>query len=60
MDSFEHKIQMLIDVLYYSNGDADQALQAAMEMNLSAEDIVRAAQIIESQTQQLLAPVTIH
>ncbi len=60
MDSFEHKIQMLIDVLCYSNGDADQALQAAMEMNLSADDILRAAQIIESQTQQLLAPVTLH
>ena len=60
MDNFTNKIQMLIDVAVSTDGDEAEISQAAMNMNLTAADIVLAAEIIEAQTLQLLGPATVH
>ena len=60
MDNFTNKIQMLIDVAVNTDGDEAEISQAAMNMNLTAADIVLAAEIIEAQTLRLLGPATVH
>ena len=60
MDNFTYKLEMLIDVILHSDGNAEQALLAAQDMNLSAEDVMLAVGIVESQTRKLLGSETTH
>lgn len=60
MDNFTYKMEMLIDVILHSDGNAERALLAAQEMNLSAEDVMLAVGIVESQTRKLLGLETTH